>query len=184
MQDAGILAVVLSGVGDVVRFRRLAEIESDWGVAPSPALRLAALGCFIEEDVDRIAARLRLSNNERARMEKSVEAAKVVHPRLEETAARAALYRLGSEAFRDGLLLSTAKYPASKPEGRGLHDLPDRWTPPVFPISGNDVAALGVPPGPAVGATLRKLEQWWIDRDFRPDPESLKNELRLLVAAL
>ena len=182
MQDSGVLGVVLSGVGDVVRFRRLAEIEAEWGLAPSPALRLAALGCMIDEDVARLVAHLRLTNQERARMLDAVEAAKTVSPRLDEKAARAALYRLGAEAFRDGLLLSTAKYRGAEGEGRRLHGLPDRWTPPAFPVNGSDVAGLGVPPGPAIGEALRRLQEWWIDRDFQPGLDSLKNELRSLVA--
>jgi poly(A) polymerase len=116
-------------------------------------------------------------------MEKAFAAAKTVRPQLDEKAARAALYRLGAEAFRDGLLLSTAKYRGLEGEGRRLYHLPDRWTPPSFPVSGSDVTALGVPPGPAIGEVVRKLEEWWIDRDFAPDRESLKHHLRSLVAS-
>jgi tRNA nucleotidyltransferase/poly(A) polymerase len=182
MQDAGVLGVVLSGVGDVARFRRVAELESAWGVTPTPALRLTALGCFIEEDVDRIAVHLRLSNQERGRMEKAFAAARIVRPQLDEKAARAALYRVGPDGFRDGLLLSTAKYRGTEEAGRHLFGLPERWTPPAFPVGGADVAALGVPPGPQIGEALRNLEHWWIDRDFQPGLEALKNQLRLLVA--
>ena len=183
MQDAGILAVVLSGVGDVVRFRRVAELEAEWGVTPSPPVRLVALGCFIAEDIDHIAGRLRLTNAERARMGKAFAAARIARPQLDEKAARSALYRLGPEEFRDGLLLSTAKYRGTEPEGRYMLGLPDRWKPPAFPMAGNDVTALGVPPGPKVGEVLRKLEEWWIERDFAGDLDSLKQELRSLVAA-
>ncbi len=45
-----------------------------------------------------------------------------------------------------------------------LHD----WTPPVFPLTGKDVIAAGVAPGPAVGQTLRKVQDRWIAGDFRP----------------
>ena len=34
---------------------------------------------------------------------------------------------------------------------------------PVFPLEGRDVVALGVQAGPAVGALLREVRQWWLD---------------------
>ena len=34
---------------------------------------------------------------------------------------------------------------------------------PVFPLEGRDVVALGVPAGPAVGALLRAVRQWWME---------------------
>ncbi len=42
------------------------------------------------------------------------------------------------------------------------------WTPPVFPLTGKDAIAAGVAPGPAVGQTLRKVQEQWIAGDFRP----------------
>ena len=48
------------------RFERLVAIEAANGLAPNAALRLAALAVFVEEDVARLAERLRLSNAEQA----------------------------------------------------------------------------------------------------------------------
>jgi hypothetical protein len=33
---------------------------------------------------------------------------------------------------------------------------------PVFPLTGGDVVALGVPPGPRVGAALAAVRSWWL----------------------
>jgi poly(A) polymerase len=38
-----------------------------------------------------------------------------------------------------------------------------RMVRPVFPLEGRDVLAVGVPPGPLVGALLRNVRQWWLD---------------------
>lgn len=35
-----------------------------------------------------------------------------------------------------------------------------------FPLSGHDLAGLGMKPGPALGAELKRLERLWIDSDF------------------
>ena len=42
------------------------------------------------------------------------------------------------------------------------------WTAPAFPITGHDVTALGIPPGPSVGALLDAVERWWEAADFAP----------------
>ncbi len=34
---------------------------------------------------------------------------------------------------------------------------------PVFPLSGRDVLAYGIAPGPRVGALLEAVRQWWLD---------------------
>ena len=36
---------------------------------------------------------------------------------------------------------------------------------PVFPLQGRDAMALGLPPGPAIGAALRAVEAWWLAGD-------------------
>jgi tRNA nucleotidyltransferase/poly(A) polymerase len=182
MQDAGILPVVLGGVGYLGRFRRLADAEAALGVEPVFARRLAALGCRIEEDVARLAHRMRLSNHERGRMGTALVAAETVHLGLDERRSRVALYRLGAEAFRDGLLLAAAELGEPDSRLQRLHEFADRWTAPDFPLDGGDVMAAGVAAGPAVGEFLRDLENWWIAQDFRPDLETLKREARRRVA--
>ena len=47
--------------------------------------------------------------------------------------------------------------------------LPDRWKAPKMPFTGANVVALGVPPGPPVGAVLKAFEDWWIAQDFTAD---------------
>ena len=44
--------------------------------------------------------------------------------------------------------------------------LAETWKRPEFPLRGQDLAGLGISPGPAMGQMLRELEQEWIDSDF------------------
>jgi len=55
------------------------------------------------------------------------------------------------------------------------------WTPPVFPIGGRDVAALGVPAGPDTGRLLRAVEDAWIADDFRGDAASCRARLAAFI---
>ena len=50
-----------------------------------------------------------------------------------------------------------------------LLDLPRTWTPPVFPLAGRDVTALGVSPGERVGRLLAAVRDWWETSDFKAD---------------
>ncbi|MCP4382565.1 MAG: CCA tRNA nucleotidyltransferase, partial [Hyphomicrobiales bacterium] len=91
MQDAGILGAVLGGVGYVGPLQRVAAFapESDM------AVRLTALGCRVESDVERLTERMRLSNAVRDRMLATLMAARRLPPVLTERDARRGLYRSG-----------------------------------------------------------------------------------------
>ena len=56
-----------------------------------------------------------------------------------------------------------------------------RWTPPSLPISGADALALGLKPGPQVGALLEAVERWWIAGDFSADRAACLAELKRLA---
>ncbi len=49
----------------------------------------------------------------------------------------------------------------------------DSWERPVFPVSGKDLVAAGVAPGPAVGKRLRELEDRWVESGFSLSREAL-----------
>jgi tRNA nucleotidyltransferase/poly(A) polymerase len=182
MQDSGILPIVFGGVAYLGPFARLADAEASLGTAPASALRLAALATSIEEDVERLAPRLRLTNAERERMTAAVVAAAQLHPPPEPPAARALLYRLGAGTWRDGVLLATARGGLAGGKTRELFSLPDRWPPPTFPLRGRDLLPEGIPRGPAIGAMLKAVEDWWVENDFRPDETALRQRLQQMAA--
>ena len=185
MQDVGVLPVVLAGVGTIATLERLVGFEAATGRAPVAALRLAGLACRIEEDAQRVAARLRLSNAERDRMLAALAAARRLTPPPDLKGARLALYRSGGDAYADGVLLAAAQSGASPGAApwADLAALPGAWTAPVFPLSGRDVIGQGIAPGPAVGTMLDAVEAWWIARDFGPDETALRRHLQELMAA-
>ncbi|MAK82702.1 MAG: CCA tRNA nucleotidyltransferase, partial [Phenylobacterium sp.] len=58
------------------------------------------------------------------------------------------------------------------------------WTPPPFPLSGEEVVHAGVPKGPMVGQVLREVEDWWIDHDFLEDKFSAIEKLKAVAQGL
>ena len=53
---------------------------------------------------------------------------------------------------------------------------------PVFPIEGRDALALGMSPGPAVGALLRRVRAWWMAGGCVADADACRAELARLAA--
>jgi tRNA nucleotidyltransferase/poly(A) polymerase len=49
----------------------------------------------------------------------------------------------------------------------------EKWQKPVFPVKGVDLAALGIPAGPKLGASLKTLEDEWIESGFSLDRDAL-----------
>jgi tRNA nucleotidyltransferase/poly(A) polymerase len=186
MQEAGILPVVLGGVGYVVALQRLVAFEAVHDIAASAPLRLAAIGCRIEEDVLRIAGRMRLPNVERDRMLAAVRAAGALRHKPDGRAARRLLYRLGQEAYGDGVALGFCWSGGNADDQVWgvLRDLPRRWQAPSFPLSGRDIVGQTKLHGAAVGTLLRQIESWWIDGDFAADEATLRQRLQQMVVAM
>ena len=136
----------------------------------------------VQEDVDRIAQRFRLSNAERTRMRAAL-AAGLEAASIPAEGDHAALYRIGTAAFLDGLALAGAKgrLAADDVASRGVAAL--EWAIPTFPLSGRDVVELGVDRGPLVGLLLKHMERGWIAEDFRADAGELRERLRAFLAS-
>jgi poly(A) polymerase len=175
MADAGLLGSVLGGVPLIVDMAAMTGIEAALGLAADPLRRLAALNVFIVEDAERLTQRLRLTNAERERL---ASMGQVWWGRIVpagDAPARSWLYRLGEQYFTDRVLLAWARMGA-KPDDeawRALATLPQRWTPPVFPLKAADFMQHGVEKGPALGAAMRAAEEAWIVADFPTDHETI-----------
>jgi poly(A) polymerase len=176
MAADGVLAVVLPEAGGRDRLAGLARLET----AADPLRRLAALIAGDGEAALRVARRLRLSNAERDRL------ALLAAPPLEidlagdERVQRRALHRLGLRAYGDLVLLRAAESGAGE-AARALLAAAPRRVPGAFPLRGRDVAGLGVPAGPAVGALLAAVAAWWEAGDFRADRKACLARLAELV---
>ena len=143
----------------------------DWRVLQRlPAdgvLRLYALS----KNPSGLKLRFRLSNEQERRLE-ALQASPSVSPKLTPAERRRLIYMLGQAAWRDAVTLSHAKSRASLADQTWLalakvHELPR------FPVSGRDLVAHGVKPGPGMGRILSDLEDWWLASDFKPGKEEL-----------
>ena len=190
MHAHGVLRSFLPETAGMAALAGLLTVEPD-DDAPDSLRRLAAV---LEPDLnaaEAVAKRLCLSRAERERLGQLLSSGgppdAAVRVGMPETRLRVALYRLGAEAARDGLLLDWARRPEDA-RSKLREDLQSglavmaAWRPMRFPLQGRDAVALGIQPGPGVGALLAEIEAWWIAEDFQPDRQACLARLKNLAA--
>jgi len=140
------------------------------GLTPDyTTLLAAALPLLADEQ----AAQLRLSNAQ-VRSLNEVQSAVPPSPHLRDNERKVVLYQTGSDTWKRAALLAWAR--GGKPgdeDWARLYKLPDEWEMPAFPVTGSDILASGLEPGPQVGETLKALEDWWTAGGFVASREEL-----------
>ena len=131
---------------------------------------------------DVLAERLHFSNAWRDRLH-GLAPPWAIDPPADMAAQRRALYRVGAERYRDIALLLAAEGAMSRDQLTALLALARDWKPPAFPLTGRDVTALGIPPGPGVGRLLRSAHEWWEAGDFTASRAACLLYLKTLAAA-
>jgi poly(A) polymerase len=168
MAETGLLLRLIGGVPLLASLGNMINFEAAIGENPDPVRRLAALATLVPEDADRLTQRLRLSNDEHARLVSMATEWWRIGAAMSDKAQRALLYRIGPQHYRDRALLawSRAREGASDTRWQGLATLPRRWTAPKFPLAAADFMRRGIEKGPKLGAALRAAEVAWIEADF------------------
>lgn len=185
MASSGVLSVVLPDATGLTRFDALVRIETEQLFTNDPLLRLAALLKNSPDAARATAERLRLSNADRDRLVSAFGIEPVVSwigPRE----VRRAIWRDGAGPLRDRVMLDWAAStrPAAATQWRALLPMIDSWPRPKFPLSGHEIEAAGVTPGPMLGKVMREVEAWWIDSDFSDDKLSMIERLKAVVQGL
>jgi len=165
--DAALGLMRALGVMDAILPEGTADRPVD-GLPPDPVLRMAAL---LTGNPAAMAARLRLSAAEA----ETLAALRGPPPGGSDADLRRAL------AETDAAILAARSWLAGQgPDIRArLAAIPR----PVFPLEGRDVLALGLPPGPAVGALLRAVRTWWLDGGCTASAAACRAELARRASA-
>jgi poly(A) polymerase len=150
---------------------KIIPYTDDWRVIErlprDGVLRMFALSKNSSELKDRF----RLSNEQAKRID-ALASAPHVSPKLSGAERRRMVYMLGLDTWRDAVAMAHAQGRASLDDKDWL-ELAKVFELPVFPVSGKDLVAQGVKPGPALGRVLQTLEDWWLASDFKPGKEEL-----------
>ena len=176
MREDRVLDVILPEARRIDRLQQIIATEPN----PDPLRRLAALIEVDAAGADIVAERLRFANSWRDRLH-GLAPPWLLDPRADRAAQRQTLYRLGVERYRDSALLIAAAGGTTRERLTELLTFAQEWVPPVFPLSGRDVTALGIPPGERVGKLLDTLHDWWVAGDFSADRNSCLTRLKEAV---
>jgi poly(A) polymerase len=152
MLDRQILRPVLPEIdsGRMADLQILIAAEQEAGIDPDALRRVAALLPRDPAVAEDVASRLRLSNKARKRL--ACAAGQQLLASWRELA-----YRLGTHCAVDRLLLAGNASEASQIA---------KWHPPRLPIGGGALIARGLPEGPLVAKTLRKIDDRWVEAGF------------------
>ncbi len=153
MLERAILRPVLPEIVTATGLGRLVMRESTCDVPGDPIRRLAALIGPRADVAGGIAARLRLSKAKAKRLVLACTPPAAM-------SAEALAYRRGGESATDWLLLTDGT--ADEIAALGS------WARPSLPLSGGELIARGLPPGPIVARTLNVIENTWVDEGFPP----------------
>lgn len=165
MLEAGIFDHIFSetdGDGSAL-LDQLIQREQAHGLHPSTVRRLIAL---LPKDADKaltIVTDLKFSKKMRRAV---VDRLSALQPTVSDIPALA--YRHGADTAQDIALL----FAADDDLTNSLAKL-DGWTKPIFPITGGDLIAMGLEPGPIVAESLKQVETQWIIEGF-PDDERVR----------
>lgn len=163
MAQMGVLQVILPEAREreLATLNTLLHSERRDAAAPDALRRLAALIPAIGTLAEAVAARLRLSKQQRSRLVCAAQrqADDANHP-------RALAYREGLTCARDRLLLA----------GHATEALAE-WDIPHFPLKGGEIVARGVAAGPSVARILQAVERRWVAENF-PDEDRIETLLR------
>jgi poly(A) polymerase len=186
MAATSVLSSVLPQVKALTRFETLVAIQTEQLFETDAEIRLAAL---LPDDVvvaRDTAERLRLSNALKDRLIEAAGKEPRIVSWMSPREARRTVYKIGLRAFSDRIKLAWAASgrPSTTPQWRGLLALAETWTPPAFPLTGEEVLAAGVPKGPMVGEVMREVEEWWIDHDFMDDKLAAVERLKAVAQGM
>ena len=159
LAESGLLARVTGGVADLGRLARAVERDA--------VGRLAAALVGVREDAERLRERLRLSNAEHARLDAYAQALARLrsNPAIGVAELRRVAFAHGVDALIDAATaLDGEVRPVLDPAARDLlarfrdgHEVA-----PLLPLSGRDLVAEGVAPGPEVGRRLAEARAAWL----------------------
>ena len=183
MLDNNILERILPESSNVEGLSTFIAFERREALRPAdPLLRIMAMSARNPLPMALLCKRMKMSNAETTRLRGWADDDTGFDPNADERVKLAAIYKAGKRLTMDRCLIRAAGEddPVQSARWMSLVDLALGWTPPVFPLTGKDLQAAGVAPGPAMGKKLDALKALWIRSGFSADKAKLLMALKLL----
>jgi tRNA nucleotidyltransferase/poly(A) polymerase len=170
MRTTEVLQKALPESWGIDAVHRLIAAERQEGWLPDPLLRLESILPPHRARIDALSTRLRLAKLEAARLLAWADAPEIAPDASEPDLARA-LYGADKQGVIDRLRHALAReieagHVSAAAALRGLLRIAEAWDKPVFPLTGKDLVASGLQPGPEMGERLKALEARWVESGF------------------
>ncbi len=175
MAAGGVLGQLFPEAKGLGLLTRLVTLETYEQLAPDVMTRFLSLFWQDGEAVRAVAARLKVSNEERDRLGRAAADTTPLHAESTTAEIHAAVYRSGWQVVRDKAMLGWAE--SDDIAWAEMLVVAETWPAPTLPLSGADLLAAGREPGPAIGEALRKAEEAWISSDFILNREELLSRI-------
>jgi len=164
MEGAGVLDQLFVDTKGLELLSKLVGLEIRRGFQPDPMLRFLALFWKNADAIRDTANRLKMSNDERHRLNWPAQDETPLWGGVTDAEVRAAIYRVGAQTVSDRAMLGWASSGAA--DWAGVLAVAGSWARPTLPVNGEDLLARGVSEGPAIGAAIKRIETAWIESDF------------------
>jgi poly(A) polymerase/tRNA nucleotidyltransferase (CCA-adding enzyme) len=164
MHRTGILPLVIAEGFDLAGLNNLVAAN-----APvDPLLRVAAL---LAGDAEAFASRLKLSNEEFSRLT-ALRAPFTLSPASPDADLRRAL----ADTQPDILIAASWLAQTAPGSWDSLRTRLAAIEPPIFPLQGRDLTALGISPGPRIGEILSAVRAWWLEGGCIADQDACRRQ--------
>jgi len=177
-----ILETVLAEASNAEGLSRMVKLERREAITPDPLLRLMAMSAREPLQMALLCKRLKMSSKETQRLRAWSDSSVSLDPNAENREQLKAIYMAGKQVVIDRARIRAAGEDDAIISTRwmSLADLAMGWTPPEFPLTGKDMKAAGVAPGPQMGKMLEALKALWVRSGFTADREKLLMALKLI----
>jgi len=149
------------GEWNLTRLSALVTQEKGLPAASDALLRLAVLMPDMQT-AEAVALSLRLSRRRTQRLRAALD-----HPGADlAQRPQRYLHYNGAPCVSDQAVMALADGQISPGEAGSVLAMAAEWVAPRFPLRGAEMAAAGMPEGPAMGRLLAELEAWWVAKGF------------------
>jgi len=177
-----ILETLLPEASNAEGLSKMVSLESREALEPDPLLRLMAMSAREPLQMALLCKRLKMSSKETKRLRAWSDSSVALDPHANDSEKLKAIYFAGKQVVIDRARVRAAGEDDTLISSRwmSLADLAMGWTPPEFPLSGKDLKAAGVEPGPKMGKVLEALTALWVRSGFTADRDKLLMALKLI----
>ena len=177
-----ILDTLLPEASNAEGLSKMVVLESREAIVPDPLLRLMAMSAREPLQMALLCKRLKMSSKETARLRAWSDSSEALDPHANDSEKLKTIYFAGKQVVIDRARVRAAGEEDALLSSRwmSLADLAMGWTPPEFPLTGKDLKAEGVEPGPQMGKVLDALKALWVRSNFTAGREQLLMALKLI----